>query len=216
MVVLVDEAGVPTGVAAKLVAHEPPGRLHLAFSAVLYRSDGLVLLQQRAGAKYHFPLTWGNSCCSHPQPGEDVVESAERRVREELGLDCQLRDVGTLIYRAVCPVSGLVEHEFDHVLVGEVEGDPAPDPTEIARLRWAVAADVLSAPPAKSAPWLVPVLRLAEGRAARRRSRRSEATRPRSRGPADRGAGCVLPRGYPVPPKTRTILPSLPGVEKRS
>ncbi|MFZ0060041.1 MAG: isopentenyl-diphosphate Delta-isomerase [Acidimicrobiales bacterium] len=163
MVVLVDEAGVPTGVAAKLVAHEPPGRLHLAFSAVLYRSDGLVLLQQRAGAKYHFPLTWGNSCCSHPQPGEDVVESAERRVREELGLDCQLRDVGTLIYRAVCPVSGLVEHEFDHVLVGEVEGDPAPDPTEIARLRWAVAADVLSAPPAKSAPWLVPVLRLAEG-----------------------------------------------------
>ena len=161
-VVLVDGAGVPTGVADKLAVHEAPGRLHLAFSVVLYRPDGRVLLQQRAAAKYHFPLTWANSCCSHPRPGEDIVESAELRVKDELGLECRLRDVATFTYRALCPVSGLVEHEFDHVLVGVVEADPAPDPAEVARVRWLVPAEVLEVPPADSAPWLLPVLRLAE------------------------------------------------------
>lgn len=161
-VVLVNKAGEPTGTVAKLGAHAPPGLLHLAFSVVLYRPDGLVLLQQRAGTKYHFPLAWANSCCSHPRPGEGVVGSAERRVRDELGLDCRLAEVGTFTYRATCPVSGLVEHEFDHVLVGVVDGDPVPDPTEVTALRWAVPAEVIAAPPADSAPWLVPVLRLAE------------------------------------------------------
>jgi isopentenyl-diphosphate delta-isomerase len=171
-VVLVDEAGEPTGIAAKLRAHAPPGLLHLAFSVVLYRPDGLVLLQQRAGTKYHFPLAWANSCCSHPRPGEGVVGSAERRVRDELGLDCRLAEVGTFTYRATCPVSGLVEYEFDHVLVGVVHADPIPDPTEVAALRWAVPAEVITAPPADGAPWLVPVLRLAE------RSRRTGAEPP--------------------------------------
>ncbi|MGD0743247.1 MAG: isopentenyl-diphosphate Delta-isomerase [Acidimicrobiales bacterium] len=162
VVVLVSEAGEPTGTAPKLTAHVPPGRLHLAFSVVLYRIDGPVLLQQRAGTKYHFPLAWANSCCSHPRPGEDIVDSAERRVAEELGLCCRLTEVGTLTYRASCPDSGLVEHEFDHVLVGTVVGEPVPDPTEVAALRWEEAGEVLANPPANSAPWLVPVLRLAE------------------------------------------------------
>ncbi len=161
-VVLVDRKGTPIGTSPKLAAHAAPGHLHLAFSVVLYRPDGLVLLQQRAGTKYHFPLTWAISCCSHPRPGEGVVESAEARVQEELGLDCRLDEVGTLTYRVVCPVSGLVENEFDHVLVGVVTGDPDPDPAEVAAVRWAVAADVLTAPPPDSAPWLVPVLHLAE------------------------------------------------------
>jgi len=171
-VVLVNEDGEPIGTMAKLAAHEAPGLLHLAFSVVLYRSDGLVLLQQRAATKYHFPLIWANSCCSHPRPGEDVVASAERRVGEELGLACRLADVGTLTYRAVCPVSGLVEHEFDHVLVGEVEGDPVPDPAEVAALRWAVAADIVTELPPDGAPWLVPVLTVAE------RARGGAAVRP--------------------------------------
>ena len=177
-VVLVNEAGEPTGTVAKLVAHEPPGLLHLAFSVVLYRSDGLVLLQQRAGTKYHFPLAWANSCCSHPRPGEDVVGSAERRVRDELGLDCRLAEVGTFTYRATCPVSGLVEHEFDHVLVGVVDGDPVPDPAEVAALRWAVPAEVARGAAGGQRP--LAGAGAAPGRAVAGRRRRT----PRLRGPA--------------------------------
>jgi isopentenyl-diphosphate delta-isomerase len=147
----------------KLTAHEAPGSLHLAFSVFLYREDGRLLLQRRAATKYHFPMYWANACCSHPGPGEPVVASAERRVREELGIDCSLRPSGTFIYRAVCPVSGLVEHELDHVLIGRTALEPAPAPSEVDATCWVLASDVAAGIPAgEHAPWLERALELAE------------------------------------------------------
>ena len=134
-VVLVDRDGSAVGVADKLAAHRAPGRLHLAFSVFLFDADGRLLIQQRAAGKYHFPLVWANSCCSHPQPGEELVAAAESRVAEELGLKIELRPVGSFIYQARDDASGLVEHEFDWVLLGELADVPRPDPTEVAGLR---------------------------------------------------------------------------------
>ena len=172
-VVLVGTDGSYAGTADKLAAHRAPGALHLAFSVVLYRADGRVLLQQRAAHKYHFPSVWANACCSHPLPGEDLVASAERRVREELGLSCTLALAGHFSYRATCAQSGLVEHEFDHVAVGTVDVEPDPDPAEVAAITWADPVAVLAAGsgaplpagesvPSPLAPWLLPALRLAE------------------------------------------------------
>jgi isopentenyl-diphosphate delta-isomerase len=164
-VVLVDEAGQVLGEAPKLEAHEPPGRLHLAFSVFLFQPDGRVLLQRRAEGKYHFPGAWANACCSHPGPGEDLLASAEERVMEELGITCALRWVGSFVYRASCAVSGLVEHELDHVLIGTTLKEPAPDPNEVAETRWVVPASLLGQPSATLegplAPWLLPALHLA-------------------------------------------------------
>ncbi len=170
MVVLVGADGEPVGVAGKLAAHTAPGRLHRAFSVVLYRPDGAVLLQQRAAGKYHFPGAWANACCSHPLPGEALVASAERRVAEELGLTTALSPVGRFTYRAQCPRSGLVEHEDDHVLLGVVGGDPRPEPSEVAAWHWADPTAVLAGRdlPGPLAPWLLPVLSLAEAARARR------------------------------------------------
>ena len=169
-VVLVDERGRVQGEAPKLDAHQPPGRLHLAFSVLLFRPDGRVLLQRRAESKYHFPGVWANACCSHPAPNEDVVASAERRLVEELGLRCELTDVGAFVYRARCESTGLVEHELDHVLVGITTEAPAPDPDEVAETRWELASGVLdgsfaAAGARKLAPWLAPALSLAVPRA---------------------------------------------------
>ncbi|MGA8296925.1 MAG: isopentenyl-diphosphate Delta-isomerase [Acidimicrobiales bacterium] len=161
-VVLVQDDGTVVGEASKLAAHEAPGHLHLAFSVVLYRADGKTLLQRRALSKYHFPGVWANACCSHPGPGDDLVASAQARVREELGIECSLVDVGSLIYRARCANSGLVEYELDHVLVGMVDSEPIPEPAEVAEVAWADPETVLSEPPQDSAPWLVRVIELAE------------------------------------------------------
>lgn len=172
-VVLLEEDGTSRGAAGKLEAHRAPGELHLAFSVFLYRRDGTLLLQQRALDKYHFPGVWANACCSHPQPGEDLVASAERRVAEELGIACRLRPAGQFVYRATCPTSGLVEHELDHVLLAVVDAEPRPDPHEVAATAWFDAGQVLAAVdgrdraavaavPAPLAPWLGPALRLAE------------------------------------------------------
>lgn len=161
-VVLVADDGSVVGESSKLAAHESPGHLHLAFSVVLYQPDGRTLLQRRALSKYHFPGAWANACCSHPRPGEDLVAAAESRVREELGVDCALQDVGSLIYRARCESSGLVEYELDHVLVGEIDEEPRPDASEVAEVRWVEPRAVLEESPEQAAPWLAPVIELAE------------------------------------------------------
>jgi isopentenyl-diphosphate Delta-isomerase len=84
------------------------------------------------------------------------------RVREELGIDCSLRDVGWLIYRATCQHSGLVEYEFDHVLIGESEAEPNPDRNEVEAVLWVLPDEILRQPFDGAAPWLVPVIELAE------------------------------------------------------
>jgi isopentenyl-diphosphate delta-isomerase len=157
--ILVAPDGTELGVVDKLVAHQPPGLLHLAFSVFLFDDEGRLLIQRRAATKYHFPLTWANSCCSHPQPGEDVITSAELRVKEELGLTCELGTVGSFTYRANCPSSGLVEHEFDWVLVGEITGSIHSDPSEVAEWRMLSPSSFVEASSDDQfAPWFSPAL----------------------------------------------------------
>jgi isopentenyl-diphosphate delta-isomerase len=160
-IVLVNGDDVACGESSKLAAHEPPGILHRAFSVVLFRPDGKVLIQQRAEAKYHFPLHWANACCSHPSPGESVVVAANRRLFEELGVKCVLEDVGSFVYRATCPSSGLVEHEFDHVLIGLILTEPRPDPLEVAAIAWVEPLELNAKTFGTVAPWLAPALEIA-------------------------------------------------------
>jgi isopentenyl-diphosphate delta-isomerase len=122
------------------------------------------LLQRRAQAKTRFAHRWGNACCGHPAPGEDVSASARRRLREELGLTLdELTPVGVHLYRAGDSRTGRVEHEYDHVLVGRVPvGTPlTPDPAEVSELRWAALEELhtaLRTTPAQYVPWLAGVL----------------------------------------------------------
>ena len=78
---------------------------------------------------------WSNTCCSHPRPGESVLDSAHRRLRDEMGFDCPLEAVFGFVYRATLD-GGLVEHEFDHVLVGRFQGTPVPNACEVEDWKW--------------------------------------------------------------------------------
>ncbi|GAA2661734.1 isopentenyl-diphosphate Delta-isomerase [Paractinoplanes durhamensis] len=170
LVELVSLDGRAIGSDTVFAAHQAPGRLHRAFSVFLRdATTGRVLLQQRAAVKTRFPLRWANTCCGHPLPGEDLAVAARRRLAEELGLPAMpLRAVGVHTYRAEDPESGRVEHEYDHVLVGDlpVGVRPEPDPDEVAGLRWVSVPGLLaelSADPRPFAPWLLGVAtRLAE------------------------------------------------------
>lgn len=167
---LVDVSGAPVGSATVDEAHRPPGRLHRAFSVFLRDpAGGRVLLQQRAAAKTRFPLRWANTCCGHPPPGEDLGASARRRLAEELGISgVALTEVGIYTYRAEDPSTGRVEHEYDHVLLGDLPPGvrPAPDPAEVASCRWVSVPELLAdlaEDPDRYAPWLGGVTgRLAE------------------------------------------------------
>ncbi|MGB7926262.1 MAG: isopentenyl-diphosphate Delta-isomerase [Pyrinomonadaceae bacterium] len=133
--ILVDACDRELGAGEKLRAHAD-GVLHRAFSVFIFDRRGRLLLQKRAAGKYHSAGLWSNTACGHPRPGEATVEAARRRLREEMSLDCELREAFEFLYRAELDGT-LIEHEYDHVFVGTHEGDdPAPDPTEVEDWRW--------------------------------------------------------------------------------
>ncbi len=145
LVELVSQEGVESGSSTVAKAHTAPGLLHRAFSVVLFDDDGRTLLQQRAASKTRFPLRWTNACCGHPSPGEQVAVAAQRRLTEELGFTgVDLREVGVYVYRAEDPATGRVEWEYDHVVIGRapVGLAVAPDPEEVADVRWVSAREL--------------------------------------------------------------------------
>jgi len=162
LVVLVDETNHEVGVSDKLAAHQPPALLHRAVSVLLHDDLGRILLQRRSPAKYHFAGLWANTACGHPMPGESVESAARRRLAAELRTSAgPLTPVGAFVYQAVDPVSGLMEHELDHVLVGPVDGSVEPVPEEVAEVRWCSPAEVaarIEARPETVVPWLALVL----------------------------------------------------------
>ncbi|MFZ9190033.1 MAG: isopentenyl-diphosphate Delta-isomerase [Schleiferiaceae bacterium] len=143
-VILVNSADEPIGRMEKLAAHER-GLLHRAFSVFLFNERGETLLQQRAAGKYHSPLLWTNSCCSHQREGESNLEAATRRLGEELGVDSiklsNLRDSFHFIYRAEFD-NGLTEHELDHVILGTYTGSFELNREEVEAIRWISMAEL--------------------------------------------------------------------------
>lgn len=133
-VILVDEHDRALGVMEKLEAHQK-GMLHRAFSVFIFNSKGEMLLQQRASGKYHSGSLFTNACCSHPRPGESVRAAAERRLGEEMGIQTELKERCTFIYRSEFE-NGLTEHELDHVLEGVSNDTPQPDPAEVKSWQW--------------------------------------------------------------------------------
>jgi len=138
--ILVDAQDRELGVGEKLQAHVE-GVLHRAFSVFIFDAEGRLLLQKRARTKYHSGGLWSNTACGHPRPGETTREAARRRLREEMGFDCELRAAFEFLYRAELD-GELIEHEYDHVFVGHHEGDPAPDPNEVEDWRWMTLAEL--------------------------------------------------------------------------
>lgn len=153
-VILVDRQDAETGTADKLEAHRT-GQLHRAVSVFIINDRGEMLLQRRAFGKYHSGGLWSNACCSHPCPGEQTLDAALRRLREELGFDTGLVPFGEWYYRADVG-GGLIEHELDHLYTGTWNGTPAPDPEEVSETAWLAPATIreqLATQPATFTAW---------------------------------------------------------------
>ncbi len=139
-VILVNEADEQIGTMEKIEAHQK-ALLHRAFSVFIFNSKGEMLLQQRAMEKYHSPGLWTNACCSHPSPGEDTQQAAERRLFEELGFKVPLKKSFSFTYRSVFD-NGLTEHEYDHVFTGTYDGDIHSDPKEVMAYKFSSIEEI--------------------------------------------------------------------------
>lgn len=153
-VILVNSEDEPLGTMEKMEVHRQ-GLLHRAFSVFIFDSKGRMLLQQRAANKYHGGSLWSNTCCSHPRPGEKVEDAAARRLQEEMGFTTPLEKIFEFTYRAIVE-NNLIEHEYDHVFVGEYEDEINFNKDEVADCLYEDVASIkwaLEKQPAKFTSW---------------------------------------------------------------
>lgn len=139
-VILVDTNDQQIGLMEKIEAHEK-ALLHRAFSVFIFNDKGELMLQQRAASKYHSPLLWTNTCCSHQRDGESNIEAGKRRLQEEMGFVTEIKEVFSFIYKAPFD-NGLTEHELDHVMVGSYNNAPNVNTEEVASYKWMMLESV--------------------------------------------------------------------------
>jgi isopentenyl-diphosphate delta-isomerase len=133
-VILVNQNDEQIGLMPKLEAHEK-AVLHRAFSVFVLNNKNEIMLQQRAHHKYHSPMLWTNTCCSHQREGETNLQAGSRRLYEEMGFNTSLKELFHFIYKAPFD-NGLTEHELDHVMVGYYNEDPKINLEEVESWKW--------------------------------------------------------------------------------
>ncbi|MFC1721715.1 isopentenyl-diphosphate Delta-isomerase [Patescibacteria group bacterium] len=158
-VILVDEQDNEIGSEEKMEAHRQ-SKLHRCFSILIFNDSGELLLQQRAKDKYHCGGLWTNTCCSHPRPGEKLMDATKRRLQEEMGFVCEMQEVFDFIYKAKFS-NELTEYEFDHVFIGKYNGVVNPNSVEVEDCKWISMTDLerdLLGDPDKYTAWFKIIL----------------------------------------------------------
>lgn len=167
-VILVDGNDRPIGTEEKTRCHLPDGRLHRAFTALLFDAGGRLVLARRARGKMLWPGDWDGTFASHPREGETYVSAGQRRMPEELGIGGSLEYVNKFEYHARYRDVGS-ENEICATLVGTVGQEISPVPGEIDEVRAVSAAELLEeveAEPGSYCPWMLIALELLGGPAA--------------------------------------------------
>ena len=141
-VILVDADNRSLGCMDKLQAHQL-GVLHRAFSVFIFNSHNQLLIQKRAGCKYHSPNEWANTCCGHPRENEAIADAAHRRLREEMGMSTPLTKGAEFVYRADL-ANNLIEHEYVQFFIGITDDTPMLNPYEVSGYLWTSEAELLA------------------------------------------------------------------------
>ncbi len=162
MLILVDSNDNPIGFEEKVKCHLPNGKLHRAFTVLLFNKEGKLLLTRRSQSKMLWPGDWDGTVASHPRKTETYVSSAERRLPEELGSGCRLdylfkfeyhvpyKDIGS--ENEVCgTLIGIVDESFKLKLVKD----------EISESKFADSDELFSdvqKNPQNYCPWMIVAL----------------------------------------------------------
>jgi isopentenyl-diphosphate delta-isomerase len=133
-IIEVDAFDKEIGPIEKMEAHYK-GVLHRAFSILIFNSNNQLLLQKRHSEKYHSPGLWTNTCCSHPRFGESLQEAVYRRLKEEMGFTCELKEIFNFVYKVKFE-NDLAENEYDHVFTGIYDGEVVPSEEEVEDFKW--------------------------------------------------------------------------------
>jgi 16S rRNA (adenine1518-N6/adenine1519-N6)-dimethyltransferase len=123
---VVDESDRICGSASRAEVHGN-NLLHRAVHILIFNQLGDVYLQQRSRWKDRHPLKWDSSAAGHVTAGENYDETAQRELKEELGIDVPLERIFRLT------ASSRTDHEFICGYRGMVSASLAPNKCEIER-----------------------------------------------------------------------------------
>ena len=142
-VILVDENDNPVGKEEKVKCHLPNGKLHRAFTALIYNKEGKLLLTRRSDSKMLWPGYWDGTVASHPRESETYESSAERRIPEEIGITCEMNYVNKFEYHVPYKDIGS-ENEVCGTLLGVMNNfdESSLIKDEISEIKW-IAPDEL-------------------------------------------------------------------------
>jgi len=136
-VILVDENDNPIGKEEKVKCHLPNGKLHRAFTALVFNNEGKLLLTKRSEGKMLWPNDWDGTVASHPRESETYVSSAERRMPEEIGIRCKMNYVNKFEYHVPYKDVGS-ENEICGTLIGTIDSfdESSMIKDEISEIKW--------------------------------------------------------------------------------
>ena len=136
-VILVDENDNVIGKEEKVKCHLPNGKLHRAFTALIFDDKGRLLLTRRSDSKMLWPGDWDGTVASHPREGETYASSAERRMPEEIGIECKMNYVNKFEYHVPYKDVGS-ENEVCGTLIGVVNDfdESSLIKDEISAIKW--------------------------------------------------------------------------------
>jgi len=136
-VILVDQNDHPIGKEEKAKCHLPNGKLHRAFTALIFNGEGKLLLTKRSDRKMLWPGYWDGTVASHPRESETYVSSAERRMPEEIGIDCKMNYMNKFEYHVPYKDIGS-ENEICGTLIGIVDDfdETCLIKDEISEIKW--------------------------------------------------------------------------------
>ena len=145
-VVLVNQQDKAIGTALKREVHQAETPLHQAFSCFIFRTNGDLILQQRASQKITWPDIWSNTCCGHPLPGESRMKAVKRRLQYELGMNVNFKIFNVLPdYRYCATHLGVMENEICPVFVGFSDNNLDLNPEEVQATQTINWSDFISA-----------------------------------------------------------------------
>ena len=121
-VILVDKNDIQIGTEEKVKCHLPNGKLHRAFTALLFDKEGKLVITKRAKEKMLWPGDWDGTFASHPRESETYVSSGERRMPEELGIEGKLEYLNKFEYHVPYKDVGS-ENEICGTLIGIIGQD---------------------------------------------------------------------------------------------
>ena len=152
--ILVDKEDNIIGKDSKVNCHIGEGKLHRAFSILLFNNSNKLLIQKRASEKITFPSIWANSCCSHPLHIDSEIDgvegakaAAKRKMEQELGINPEninwnnLQYITKMRYKARADEKW-IEYEIDYIFAIKCDVEIMPNKIEIEETKYVNSEDL--------------------------------------------------------------------------